>query len=98
RKTPERPDFGKNLLEAAAAAAGAADAAEAAAAAAAAAAAEAAAAEGAAAACRGEVAVSARVGALRLPCQRKAAGLTRFDPANYVLFAAPHDGRVDGQS
>ena len=26
------------------------------------------------------------------------AGLTTFDPANYVLFAAPHDGRVDGQS
>jgi hypothetical protein len=26
------------------------------------------------------------------------AGLTRFDPANYVLFAAPYDGRVDGQS
>jgi hypothetical protein len=26
------------------------------------------------------------------------AGLTRFDPANYVLAAAPHDGRVDGQS
>jgi hypothetical protein len=26
------------------------------------------------------------------------AGLTRFDPANYALFAAPHDGRVDGQS
>ena len=25
------------------------------------------------------------------------AGLIRFDPANYVLFAAPHDGRVNGQ-
>src|SRR5262249_5497123 len=94
RKTPERPDLGKNSPEAAAAAAGAADAAEAAAAAAAAAAAEA-----AAAAWRGEFAVSARGGALRLRCKRKAmAGLTRFDPANYVLFAAPHDGRVDGQS
>ena len=40
-----------------------------------------------------------RLGALRLRCKRKAmAGLTRFDPANYVLFAAQHDGRVDGQS
>ena len=93
--------MGKNLPEAADAAAaadaaGAADAAEAAAAAAEVAAA--AAAEAAAAACRGEFAVSARVGALRLRCKRKAAGLTRFDPANYVLLAAPHDGRVDGQS
>ena len=26
------------------------------------------------------------------------AGLTRFDPANYALFAAPHDGRADDQS
>jgi hypothetical protein len=26
------------------------------------------------------------------------AGLIRFDPAHCVLFAAPHDGRVDGQS
>jgi hypothetical protein len=25
------------------------------------------------------------------------AGLIRFDPANYVLFAAPRDGRVNGQ-
>ena len=25
------------------------------------------------------------------------AGLTRFDPANYVLFASSHDGRVDGE-
>ena len=84
---------------AAADAAGAADAAEAAAAAAAAAAVAAAAAEAAAAACRGEFAVSAKVGALRLRCRRKVmAGLTRFDPANYVLLAAPHDGRVDGQS
>ena len=24
------------------------------------------------------------------------AGLIRFDPANCVLFAAPHDGRLDG--
>jgi hypothetical protein len=71
RKTPERPDSAKSLLEAAdaAAAAAAGAAAEAAAEAAAAAAeagAEAAAAEAAAAACRGEFAVSARLGALRL--------------------------------
>jgi hypothetical protein len=71
RKTPERPDSAKNLPEAAdaAAAAGAGGAAEAAAEAAAAAAeavAEAAAAEAAAAVCRGEFAVSARLGALRL--------------------------------
>jgi hypothetical protein len=26
------------------------------------------------------------------------AGLTRLDPANYVLFSAPDDGRVDGES
>ena len=69
RKTLERPDLGKNLPEAADAAAaadaaGAADAAEAAAAAAEVAAA--AAAEAAAAVCRGEFAVSARLGALRL--------------------------------
>jgi hypothetical protein len=25
------------------------------------------------------------------------AGLIRFDPANCALFAAPHDGRVNGQ-
>ena len=70
RKTLERPDSAKSLPEAAdaaaaAAAGAAADAAEAAAAAAEAAA-EAAAAEAAAAACRGEFAVSARLGALRL--------------------------------
>src|SRR5215470_9767943 len=68
RKTPERLDLAKDLPEAAGAAAAAgAVVAAGAAAEAAAAAAEAAAAEAAAAACRGEFAISARLGALRLP-------------------------------
>ena len=69
KKTPGRPDSAKSLPEAAAEAAAAeavAAGAAAEAAAAEAAGAEAAAAEAAAAACRGEFAVSARLGALRL--------------------------------
>jgi hypothetical protein len=35
---------------------------------------------------------------LRRQTQVIMAGLTRFDPANHVLVAAPHDGREDGRS